>query len=41
MRGQPLPPALRKALWFIGLWVGGVLAVGAVAALLRTLLLPA
>ena len=39
--GMPLPPALRRALWFVALWAAGVLAVGAVALLLRSLLLPA
>jgi hypothetical protein len=41
MSGQPLPLALRRALWFVALWGAGVLAVGAVALLLRSLLLPA
>ena len=41
MSGQPLPPALRRTLWFLGLWLAGVLAVAAVAYLLRALLLPA
>jgi len=41
MSGQPLPPALRRLLWFVALWSAGVLAVGAVAFLLRALLLPA
>jgi|TARA_R100000005_G_scaffold94270_1_gene71747 hypothetical protein len=30
----------RKWAWFIGLWLGGVLVVGAVSALLRWILLP-
>jgi hypothetical protein len=41
MGGQSLPPTVRRMLWFIGLWVAGVLAVSTVALLLRTLLLPA
>ena len=40
MRGRPLPPALRRILWFIGLWAAGVAAVGAVAFLLRAVLIP-
>lgn len=32
--------ALRKWGWFIGLWLGGVLTVGAVSLLLRAVLLP-
>lgn len=28
-------PAARKALWFAGLWAGGVLAVAAVGGLIR------
>lgn len=34
------PPLLwRRLLWFVGLWLGGVLAVGAVSLLIRTWLL--
>ena len=40
MAAQRLPPALRRALWFVALWAAGVLAVGTVAFLLRALLLP-
>jgi hypothetical protein len=29
---------MRRWLWFLGLWAGGVVAVGAAAFLLRTLL---
>ena len=29
---------MRRWLWFLGLWAGGVLAVGAAALLLRVLL---
>lgn len=29
---------LRRGLWFVGLWVAGVLAVSAVALLIRTVL---
>lgn len=29
----------RRLLWFAGLWLGGVLAVGAVSMLIRTWLL--
>jgi hypothetical protein len=34
-----LTPALSRLLWFVGLWLAGVLAVGAVAYLLRAVLL--
>lgn len=34
-----LPPLWRRLLWFAGLWLGGVLAVGAVSLLIRTWLL--
>ncbi len=40
MSGRPLPPALRRAFWFVGLWSAGVLAVGAVALLLRAVIVP-
>jgi len=40
MSGQPLPTAVRRALWFAGLWAAGVLTVGAVALLLRAVILP-
>ena len=33
-------PLLRQSLWFIALWVMGVLAVGAVAFLIRLVLMP-
>jgi hypothetical protein len=34
-----LTPALSRLLWFVGLWLAGVLAVGVVAYLLRAVLL--
>ena len=43
-QGQPLPArarvglmpeGLRRVLWFVGLWVAGVLAVGTVGLLIR------
>lgn len=34
----PRTSALRRGLWFLGLWAGGVLTVGAVAWVLRGLL---
>ncbi|KGE05071.1 DUF2474 family protein [Pseudohaliea rubra] len=40
MAAPPLPPALRRVLWFLVLWAAGVLAVGTVAFGLRALLLP-
>jgi len=33
-----MPDALRRLLWFLGLWAAGVLAVGAVAYGLRALI---
>jgi hypothetical protein len=33
-----MPDALRRLLWFLGLWAGGVLTVGAVAYGLRALI---
>lgn len=34
------PPTLwRRLLWFFGLWLGGVLTVGAVSMVIRTWLL--
>lgn len=30
---------LRKALWFVGLWLAGVATVGAVAFIIRSILL--
>jgi hypothetical protein len=38
MGGEPDPSRLRRGLWFVGLWVAGVLAVSAVALLIRTVL---
>ena len=35
-----MPPLLRQSLWFIALWVLGVLAVGAVAFIIRLFLMP-
>lgn len=32
-------PLWRRLLWFVGLWLGGVLTVGAVSLLIRTWLL--
>jgi hypothetical protein len=34
-----LTPALFRLLWFVGLWLAGVLVVGAVAYLLRAILM--
>lgn len=34
-----VPLALRRAGWFVGLWVAGVAAVGAVSLLIRAVLL--
>lgn len=37
---QRLPPSLmRRWLWFVGLWAGGVVSVMSVATLLRWVLL--
>lgn len=33
-------PVLKRWLWFIGLWIAGVAAVGSVSLLLRSILLP-
>jgi len=33
-----MPDALRRLLWFLGLWAAGVLSVGAVAYGLRALI---
>lgn len=33
-----MQPALRRGLWFVGLWLAGVAAVSAFAGLLRLLI---
>ncbi len=33
-----MPPSLRRLAWFVGLWVAGVAAVGAVALAIRAIL---
>jgi hypothetical protein len=38
-RWQRLPEPLRKALWFVGLWIGGVLTVSVVAYGIRAMIL--
>lgn len=30
----------RKWLWFVGLWIGGVVTIGALSIVLRSILLP-
>jgi hypothetical protein len=37
--GDPKPPLGKSMLWFAALWVGGVLAVAAVAYALRAMIL--
>ncbi|HYE29384.1 MAG TPA: DUF2474 family protein [Allosphingosinicella sp.] len=34
-RPRPEPPLHRRIAWFVGLWVAGVVAVAAVAGLIR------
>ncbi|MFC0010161.1 DUF2474 family protein [Devosia nitrariae] len=34
------PPLRRRLLWFVGLWVAGVLAVTAVGLVIRAFLMP-
>jgi hypothetical protein len=36
----PQPTPARRIAWFVGLWLAGVAVVGAVAALLRWILVP-
>tara|TARA_R110002012_G_scaffold253784_1_gene432833 strand:+ start:314 stop:418 length:105 start_codon:yes stop_codon:yes gene_type:complete len=33
-----MPPALRKSLWFVGLWLSGVATLTAVALLIRSII---
>ena len=35
---RPEPGLAQRLLWFVGLWLAGVLAVGAVALLIRSVL---
>lgn len=37
--GDPKPPLGKRLLWFAALWLGGLIAVGAVAYALRALIL--
>ncbi|WP_118133228.1 DUF2474 domain-containing protein [Oceanicella sp. SM1341] len=34
-----MSPGLRKGLWFLGLWAGGVLALGLVGLAIRAVLM--
>ena len=38
-RPEPQPGLAQRLLWFVALWLAGVLAVGAVALLIRSVLL--
>jgi hypothetical protein len=38
-KSRPEPGLARQLLWFVGLWLAGVVAVGAVALLIRSVLL--
>jgi hypothetical protein len=38
-QGDPKPPLGKSLLWFVALWVGGLVAVAAVAYALRALIL--
>jgi hypothetical protein len=38
-QGDPKPPLGTSLLWFVALWVGGLVAVAAVAYALRALIL--
>ncbi|MBA3517076.1 MAG: DUF2474 family protein [Rhizobiales bacterium] len=38
MEGLPLTSGVKRLLWFAALWAAGVIAVGAVAYLLRLVL---
>lgn len=40
-RFDTLPARAQKAVWFVGLYVASILAIGAVAYSLRALILPA
>ncbi|HEV8036302.1 DUF2474 domain-containing protein [Yoonia sp.] len=33
-----MPPALRKSLWFAGLWLGGVATLTVVALIIRAII---
>lgn len=33
-----MPPVLRKSLWFVGLWLGGVATLTVVALLIRSII---
>ncbi|PHQ71876.1 MAG: DUF2474 domain-containing protein [Sneathiella sp.] len=35
-----MPPLLRQSLWFVGLWIMGVAAVGSIAFAIRLFLIP-
>ncbi|MEX1034535.1 MAG: DUF2474 family protein [Sneathiella sp.] len=35
-----MSPQLRQVLWFVALWVAGVLTLGTVAMLIRLVLMP-
>ncbi len=35
-----VPPLWQRLLWFVGLWAGGVITIGAVAMVLRWVLHP-
>lgn len=37
---RKLPEPARKILWFVGLWAAGVVTIGAVAFLIRSILIP-
>ena len=39
MPGEPPPPLPTRLLWFAGLWLAGVAAVGLLALLIRSALL--
>jgi hypothetical protein len=38
MAAQPEPPLARRIIWFVALWLAGVLAVAAVGLLIRSVL---
>jgi hypothetical protein len=38
MRAPTVPPLARRLAWMAALWLGGVLALGVVAVLLRVLM---
>lgn len=35
-----MPPLLRQSLWFIALWIMGVMVIGTVAFIIRLFLMP-